>query len=234
MTDKFDIVLFTDGASKGNPGSGGWGTVIIDQVHQKITELGGAEKNTTNNRMELTAILKGFEHLQSLSNDARILVLSDSQYSINGITKWVIGWQKNGWKTSAKGDVLNKDLWEKLVSLTQNKRIEWKYVEGHVGIPGNERVDVIASNYAEGIPVELHSGSADSYHTVDILKISDGKSGGVSKSAKAYSYISLVDGSVKSHKDWASCEKEVKGKKAKFKKVFSKEEEQKTMEEWGR
>ncbi|HLC95620.1 MAG TPA: ribonuclease H, partial [Patescibacteria group bacterium] len=186
-----------------------------------------------NNRMELTAILKAFEHISGTPRGAHILVLSDSQYAINGITKWVSGWQKNGWKTKTKSDVLNKDLWEKLADLTENKQIEWKYVEGHIGTHGNERVDTIASDFAEGVPVSLYNSDLQNYLITDILKLPNSESQSATRSAKAYAYISLVDGVVKSHKDWTSCEKEVKGKKAKFKKVFSAEEERELMEKWG-
>lgn len=234
MTDKFDIVIFTDGASKGNPGPGGFGAIVIDQIKGNIVELGGAEKSTTNNRMELTAIVRAFEQVKTEHSSSNILVLSDSEYSINGITKWVSGWQKNGWKTKAKSDVLNKDLWEKLSALVEGKKIEWKHVEGHVGVAGNERVDVIASDLAEGKTVALYSGNLKDYPLKNILELSENANQKSAKSGKAYSYISLVDGSVKAHKDWASCESVVKGKKAKFKKVFSEEEERELIKEWSK
>ena len=128
------ITIFTDGASKGNPGPGGWGVVIVmsrDNNITEIVELGGREDHTTNNRMELCATIKGISFVFSL-NAIRypLLVYTDSRYLINGITKWVFGWQKNGWKTAAKKDVENRDLWEELFQHTAKFNIEWKYIGG--------------------------------------------------------------------------------------------------------
>ncbi|MBY0473255.1 ribonuclease HI [Patescibacteria group bacterium] len=223
------ITIFTDGAAKGNPGPGGWGAIVAD--NETVTELGGREDHTTNNRMELTGALEALTRAKH--KDADVVLYTDSRYVINGITKWVKGWERNGWMTQQKKDVLNKDLWEKLVEAVDSRtgRISWKYVGGHVGIAGNERVDEIASNFAEKIPVTLYSGSTDAY-TVSVHDMSLDESKQKAKSsssarskAKAYSYVSKVDGVVLVHKTWAECEARVKGKAARFKKATSPEEE---------
>jgi ribonuclease HI len=219
-----EILLFTDGASKGNPGKGGWGAVVAG--NGKVVELGGAEGHTTNNRMELMAALKGLQLAKSLPAGPRIL-RTDSSYVINGITKWVHGWQKNGWQTKEKKDVLNKDLWSDLVEAAHGQEVAWEYVGGHVGIAGNERVDTIASEYALGNAVRLFKGPIEEYE-VDIANLAhdavlkDKKSSGKSRSgAKAFSYISEVGGVVQVHKSWPECEARVRGRRARFKKAIS-------------
>lgn len=219
-----EILLFTDGASKGNPGPGGWGAVVVGQG--KVVELGGREAHTTNNRMELMAALKGLQLSKSMPAGPRVL-RTDSSYVINGITKWVKGWQKNGWQTKEKKDVLNKDLWTDLVEAAHGQEVAWEYVGGHVGIAGNERVDTIASEYALGREEKLFKGPIEEYD-VDITNLAhdtvakEKKSAGKSRSgAKAFSYISEVDGIVQVHKAWAECEARVRGRRARFKKALS-------------
>jgi ribonuclease HI len=191
-----------------------------------VVELGGAEGHTTNNRMELMAALKGLQLAKSLPAGPRIL-RTDSSYVINGITKWVHGWQKNGWQTKEKKDVLNKDLWSDLVEAAHGQEVAWEYVGGHVGIAGNERVDTIASEYALGNAVRLFKGPIEEYE-VDIANLAhdavlkDKKSSGKSRSgAKAFSYISEVGGVVQVHKSWPECEARVRGRRARFKKAIS-------------
>jgi len=223
------ITIFSDGASKGNPGPGGWGALVADG--EIVIELGGREDHTTNNRMELTGALEALAHAKH--KDADVILYTDSRYVINGITKWVKGWEANGWVTQNKKPVLNKDLWEKLVEVVRARsgKIKWEYVGGHVGVAGNERVDEIASNFAEKIPVTLYSGSANAY-TVSVHDISLDESKQKAKSEssarsklKAYSYVSKVDGTIQVHKTWAECEARVKGKAARFKKATSSAEE---------
>ncbi len=230
MADISKVIIFTDGASKGNPGPGGWAALVVAGEH--VVELGGAEKHTTNNRMELRAAIEGLRDVH-VSHGKQVLVYTDSQYVINGITKWIHGWKKSGWKTQEKKPVINQDLWQSLDAAVTavGRDIEWHYVGGHVGIAGNERVDQIASDLAEGKKVELHSGKIKGY-TVDVSNLKHDsakqalKSASSSRSkAKAYSYISLVDGKVLTHKTWAECEARVKGKSARFKKALTQEEE---------
>lgn len=225
------ITIYCDGSSIGNPGPGGWGAVVSDGV--TVKELGGYEGSTTNNRMELTAAI---EALHAITGNGNAVIHTDSQYVINGITKWVKGWKKNGWQTKEKKDVLNKDLWEVLTLAAEQRSVTWEHVRGHAGIERNERVDVIANGYARREPVELFHGAEDEY--VAFLARMP-KPRVVSKSPKkkdtrpAYAYVSLLHGKVMSHATWAECEARVKGKPAKFKKVFSKEEESALKHEWG-
>jgi ribonuclease HI len=231
-----EIIIFCDGASKGNPGPGGWGAIVA--MGDTVKELGGAEQHTTNNRMELAAALSALT--QAKGAQSPIVVHTDSSYVINGITKWVHGWQRNGWMTKEKKDVLNKDLWAPLVEAAEDLShgVAWEYVGGHVGIKGNERVDQIASDLAEGKHVDLYDGPRASY-TVDLSDLShsaelkEKKSSSKSRSgAKAYSYVSKVDGVIEVHKTWAECEARVRGKKARFKKALSAGEEARIIEEF--
>ena len=228
--DKPEITIFCDGASKGNPGPGGWGAIVA--AGESVAELGGFEKNTTNNRMELKAALEALQKARMLGN-SEVTVYTDSSYVINGITKWVQGWQKNGWLTKDKKRVMNQDLWEPLLKAAEafDTTILWEYVGGHVGIVGNERVDAIASDFALGKKVTLYSGALSGY-SIDIKNINFDAAQVKTKSAskerskaKAFSYISKVDGKVIVHKTWAECEARVKGKVARYKKSLSKEDE---------
>jgi len=236
--------IFTDGSSRGNPGPGGFGAIIIapknDEVGSmkyEVREIGGREAHTTNNRMELQAAISA---LSSIPNSLfPILLYTDSSYLINGITKWVFGWQKNNWKTTLKKDVENKDMWEGLIDISRNKNIQWSYVGGHVGVAGNTRCDEIATGFADGANVALYTGPLADYPIKNILDVSHDptlakeKSGSRAHSnAKAYSYVSLVDGKILTHKTWAECEARVKGKKARFKKVLSGDEERTLIQEW--
>ena len=136
-----EVKLFTDGACKGNPGPGGWGVVMI-QAGGSTNELFGGEVFTTNNRMELLAVIKGLEAIQGTKN---IVIYTDSKYVKNGITLWIKSWLKNGWKTASKKDVANQDLWLSLTHLVKNKSIKWNWVKGHSGNQGNERADHLAN-----------------------------------------------------------------------------------------
>lgn len=224
-------IIFSDGSSRGNPGPGGWGSIVLS--NGKVKELGGREDKTTNNRMELVGAISA---LSIINDNVEVVLNTDSSYVINGITKWVYGWQKNGWKNSMKEDVVNRDLWEKLIEVSKNKDIKWNYVGGHVGIPGNERCDEIATMFADNKKVELFNGDYSEYN-IDLLDTEGSEEKKKTKSKKnfpAYSYISLVNGVFKKHKTWAECEKEVKGVKGKvkFKKTESEEDEKEVMREW--
>ena len=140
MVIKERVQLFTDGACKGNPGVGGWGALIESSYFTK--ELKGYEQLTTNNRMELIAVIEG---IKSIEKNATIEITTDSMYVKNGISQWIDNWKKNDWKTSAKKPVKNKELWLELDELVQNYSIKWKWVKGHSGHPGNERADQLAN-----------------------------------------------------------------------------------------
>ncbi|QQV78168.1 ribonuclease HI [Sphingomonas aliaeris] len=143
MTELSKVEIATDGACKGNPGPGGWGALI--RAGDKEKELSGGERLTTNNRMELTAAIEG---LNALKRPCRVTLSTDSRYVMDGLTKWIKGWQKNGWKTAAKQPVKNADLWQALLDAAAPHRIDWVWVKGHAGHPDNERVDKLASDAA--------------------------------------------------------------------------------------
>lgn len=134
------ISLFTDGACKGNPGPGGWAALLKMGPHEK--ELVGGEPHTTNNRMEMTAILEG---LRALKAPCDVTIHTDSRYVIDGMTQWIFGWQKRGWLNAAKKPVLNADLWRALIDAARPHKVQWQWVKGHAGHPENERVDSLAS-----------------------------------------------------------------------------------------
>jgi ribonuclease HI len=138
------IIVYTDGACKGNPGKGGWGVVLRSDHHEK--HLKGGEKLTTNNRMEMTAVI---EALKALKTDCEIDIYTDSQYVQKGVTEWLEGWKKRGWKTASKDPVKNADLWQELDVLIVNHHIRWHWVKGHAGHPGNELADALANEGAE-------------------------------------------------------------------------------------
>ena len=134
------INIYTDGACSGNPGKGGWGAYI--ETENGTEELSGYEVSTTNNRMELTAVIKSLEYLTS---SIEINIFTDSKYVMDGINSWIENWKINNWLTSAKKPVKNRDLWEKLDSLTANQKIKWTWVKGHNGNIGNEKADLLAT-----------------------------------------------------------------------------------------
>ena len=140
MTENKTVTLYTDGACKGNPGKGGWGVLMRYGSHEK--ELFGGEAHTTNNRMELTAIIQG---LAALKRPCAVVIYTDSQYVKNGMEKWIHGWKKNGWKTAAKQPVKNEDLWQQLDQLAAQHQIQWQWVRGHTGHAENERADALAN-----------------------------------------------------------------------------------------
>lgn len=162
---KDKITIYTDGAARGNPGRAGWGAVILfpqdDELkiksgNLKIVELGGRSDHATNNQMELTAPIESLKWLkqQNTRQDLvqgiqEIEIFSDSKYVILGITEWIDNWKKNGWRNSAKKSVLNRELWENLYEITREFKIKWNYVEGHSGDKYNDRVDEIATSYAD-------------------------------------------------------------------------------------
>lgn len=231
------IIVFCDGSSSGNPGPGGWGAVIVypkNIRNKEVVEIGGGEKHTTNNRMEITAASRALAEIGVV--DKEIIIHTDSAYVINGITKWVYGWKARGWQTLDKKDVSNRDLWEELTNNAQNKKIIWKKVSGHSGVPGNERVDAIATSFTFGKPPILFAGLRKDYNVdIDDLNIKSEKAEAKSRSgAKAYSYLSLVDGYFHIDQDWKTCEARVKGQKgAKFRKSLDANDEKKIMAEWG-
>ena len=140
------VVIYTDGACKGNPGPGGWGAILTTSGLEK--EIFGGEMGTTNNRMELSAVI---EALTALKRPCSVTLYLDSEYVRKGITEWIHGWKARGWRTAAKAPVKNVDLWQRLVTLvaTGGHKIDWRWVKGHAGDPGNERADALANKGVE-------------------------------------------------------------------------------------
>ena len=134
------IEIYTDGACRGNPGPGGWAALLKSGAHEK--EISGAEAHTTNNRMELTAVIRA---LQALKRPVHARVYTDSQYVRRGICEWLPQWKVGGWRTAGRKPVKNQDLWQRLDELAAGHEIEWHWVPGHAGVPGNERVDRLAN-----------------------------------------------------------------------------------------
>ena len=158
--DSIAIEAATDGACSGNPGPGGWGGLIIFDDKSEL-EIGGSEQNTTNNRMELTAAIKTLEKLKTYKLKENFKLRTDSKYVIEGYTKWITNWKRNGWKTSSGKSVQNLDLWQKIDQLRING-LEMEYVKGHSGDKQNDRVDKIASDYSKGISLKSNSNESES------------------------------------------------------------------------
>ncbi len=159
-SDSIAIEAATDGACSGNPGPGGWGGLIVFDDNSEL-EIGGSEQNTTNNRMELTAAIKTLEKLKTYKLKENFKLRTDSKYVIEGYTKWIINWKKNGWKTSSGKSVQNLDLWQKIDQLRINGLI-MEYVKGHSGDKQNDRVDKIATNYSKGISIDSNLKKVES------------------------------------------------------------------------
>lgn len=241
MENNEEHLLFTDGSSLGNPGPGGWGAILVLN-NDRVIELGGREEHTTNNRMELISLVEGLRRLHNESGN--LTIYTDSSYAVKGATEWSLGWKRRDWKTMAKTDVENRDIWEPLLLLIEERKkigqITWEHIPGHSGIEGNERADEIATGFAGGSDVELYEGDLGDY-ALDILNIAmderRARKRAVSRTRSrqtAYSYLSLVDGVAKRHVTWAECEKRVKGKAGvKYKKAVSPEDEKEILHSWG-
>jgi ribonuclease HI len=140
------IEIYTDGACRGNPGPGGWGALLKSDKSEK--ELKGAEPATTNNRMELTAVIRA---LEALKRPVQARLYTDSEYVRRGVTEWLPAWKSRGWRTADRQPVKNQDLWQRLEELAARHEIEWRWVPGHAGVPGNERVDRLANEAIDAL-----------------------------------------------------------------------------------
>lgn len=249
------VIVYTDGACSGNPGPGGWAAVVLTPKDDSyfVQELGGGDRSTTNNRMEMTGVLEALKFLLEQGADESqdgIVVYTDSTYVIRGITQWIWGWMRNNFKNSEGQDVANQDIWRELSQIVSQAKklfgkIDFKYVRGHQGFAGNERCDEIAVAYSKSsssIPITLHARQYEEYLSqtgFDLLKtppesaLPEMKNFGEKKKEKAQSYLSMIGGSVVRHKSWSSCEARVKGKSgAKFKKAMSDDDEKKILADW--
>ena len=238
------IVVFADGAAKRNPGPGGWGVIVVTPGGE-VTELAGGVPHTTNNRMELTAVIEALRWVRDVPGP--VAVHTDSTYVIRGIGEWIHAWRRRGWKTIDGKDVVNRDLWEQLATLERARgatgAIAWHFVRGHSGIPGNERVDEIAEGNAAGRPPALYRGPLVRYPVavMDIPEDTRPPARGLGTTARAkakkspaHSYVSLVDGQVVRHATWAECERRVKGRSgARYKKASSAADETAILRSWG-
>lgn len=231
---KYRVIVFADGACKGNPGKGAWAFVLADIKNNLVIEKGAVALHTTNNKMEMSALLMALEEINKLKLTAseRVLFCLDSNYVIQGASKWIHGWKKNNWKKSNGESVLNLELWQNIDEVIASipSKLDWQHVHGHSGTPGNERVDEIASALAEESSINLYTGSLDSY-PLNIFDVEDRQN--KSKKITPY-YISLVNGLLQKHSEWSSCQQRVKGiSGARFKKITMAGEEEKILSGWG-
>lgn len=235
-----EALIYSDGACSGNPGPGGWGAIVIENS-QHVVELGAADPSTTNNRMEMTAII---ETLKQLSPKVtKCTICTDSTYVIRGSTQWLFGWKKRGWQNSEGKEISNKDLWLEmdhvLYRLKTKTKLEWKYVPGHAGIVGNERCDQIAVAFSQGLRPFLYEGDLHAYsYSIDIVPpefpLPEMKSYSKTDKSKSNFYLSYVDGVLLKHNTWPECQNRVKGRSgAKFKKASSEAEAKAVIETWG-
>lgn len=236
-----DILIYCDGACSGNPGPGGWGT-IVGLHRKKIVELGAFNSQTTNNQMELTGSIEALRFIQD--EPGHVLVLTDSVYVIKGITQWAYGWQKRGWMTAESKPVVNREYWEELIQLVGKRKkafpsnkISWQFVRGHIGIKGNERCDEIAVAFSQRQNPDLYKGSAEHY-PFDFFKLPAFEAlpemKAKTEKKAALSYLSLVGTIPMRHATWGDCERRVKGQSgAKFKKAMSEDEEIQILQSWG-
>lgn len=227
MVEAQEWWIVTDGACAGNPGPGGYGLILRSPLGT-VQELGGAEAHTTNNRMELLALIDGLERVDpEIADHGRIHFVTDSSYVLNGTLKFLPAWRKRGFTTVEGKPVANREMWERMAQILDRLRgrgivIRSTLVPGHAAIEINERADVIAVAFRDGRSIPLYSGAATDYP--------------VSFSLKPFGalYLSFVDGKLTRHSTWDSCQKATHGQKgAKFKKVASKKEELETLRSWG-
>ncbi len=237
------IFIYCDGACSGNPGPGGWAAVLV-LPEGRLRELGGGERPTTNNRMEMLGAIAALSAVQDRPEPAKLY--TDSALLINGITGWIHNWKRKGWLTAGGQPVVNRDLWERLDALVQARkgRLAWGHVKGHAGHEINERCDVIAVAFSKATPVQLYDGPAvgcgysllepGPEHLRAAAAPGQRSSSSKPKPKKGGYYLSLVGGSVERHLTWPACLARVHGVSgARFKKVASEEEEKAVLQLWG-
>lgn len=241
--DKWEsFLVFADGACKGNPGPGGYGSIIVTPDGW-VRELGGSDGQTTNNRMELMGAIAALDWLAISGKPGAVDLHTDSVYVIRGITQWVWAWRSRDWKTAEGKDVVNPDLWKRLMAIVAKRGkenpVRWHHVRGHSGIPGNERVDEIATSFATSGRSRLYDGPLLQYgvaiHDIpEDTSVPEMRPKAAGPKAKAHSYLSLIGRTPMRHATWADCERRVKGQSgAKFKKAMSPAEEAGILASWG-
>lgn len=234
------IFIYSDGACSGNPGPGGWAAVILFP-EGRVLELGGGERPTTNNRMEMKGAIAALAAVQDRPEPVKLY--TDSGLLINGIKGWIHGWKKKGWLTAAGQPVVNRDLWELLDSLAAARRgaLSWGHVKGHAGHEINERCDAIAVAFSKGTKIALHNGPAVGcgYSLLEpgdehLHKPGEKSSSSKRKPPKHGYYLSLVHGAVHRDAAWPACQARVHGVAgAKFKKVAGADDEAAALALWG-
>ncbi|MEX2514524.1 MAG: ribonuclease H [Candidatus Paceibacterota bacterium] len=219
-----ETLVFTDGASRGNPGASGWGSVIVH--NDIVVELGGGVTEGTNNQMELTAVIEALAWLTDKELTA-VSIYSDSTYTISGATAWIHGWKRRNWKTKDGQPVKNQQLWQQYDQLQQEVDfdIHFHKVKGHASIPGNERADDIATAFADGDSPDLYDGTR-----VDYEISLDSQPQYLQKSPL---YFSFVAGDARRHDSWDDCKRHVSGKSAQYRKVRTVSERDELLAEWG-
>lgn len=242
------LAIYSDGACSGNPGPGGFGAIVL-LPGRHVVELGGGEASTTNNQMELTGVIRGLQLIASEFSAGpsvynKIFIFTDSVYVIRGITQWIFGWMRSGWKNQQGELIANRDHWQdlfKVVSELKVKKItlDWNFVRGHVGVHGNERCDQIAVAFSKGQYVDLYSGGVANYR-FDIMEFPSTEPLPEMKSRTApdpnkKSWYVVLNGTQKLvFTTWKECEAAVKGRSGvKFKKVSSESEEKTVLLQWG-
>jgi ribonuclease HI len=249
MSERTDgPVAYTDGGCLGNPGPGGWG-VHVEYPDGRVIDLGGSDLHTTNNRMELRAAI---EAARAVSGWPSATVIADSQYVLKGITSWIAGWKRKGWKTSTGQAVVNQDLWEELDAVSTDK-LTWEWTRGHSGDPGNERCDEIAGWFSSSVaPLKGGRRPTPARAPAQAAAASGSRANAASGAAAAsrpaaasrsmsgrpasggQQYLSFVDGILARHATWGECERRVRGvRSARYKKVRNASEEQETLAKWG-
>lgn len=239
-----NIIAYTDGASRGNPGPGGWGVIILFPKNGSVEERGGRKDITTNNEMELMAVRELLHRVQSW--DAPVTIYTDSSYVMKGCTTWRHAWKKKSWTTANNKKVLHERIWQdidKYLSVrSESGAVTFVHVPGHAGVPGNERADVIATMYADNKPIDIYNGSLAEYPHGDMVTppklMSTDKPTSVLKkksqlgTGKAHAYLSCLNRSVVRHQTWQECKDRVSGKNAHFRKALSEEHIGEIIAEW--